>query len=153
MRKFKRPESILVVVYATDTQRVLMLLRKDDSSFWQSVSGSLEQDETALQAAKREVAEELGIIIADQHLNLIDCQRTVDFEIFPQFRHRYKSHVTHCREHWFLLPLPQEMKVRLTEHSDYCWANAESAVEMTKSWNNALAIKEFLLDKQVVTEK
>ncbi|MFX4006265.1 NUDIX domain-containing protein, partial [Streptococcus suis] len=59
MQKFKCPESILVVVYATDTQRVLMLLRKDDSSFWQSVSGSLEQDETALQAAKREVAEEL----------------------------------------------------------------------------------------------
>lgn len=39
---FKLPVSVLVVIYAEDTKRVLMLQRRDDSAFWQSVTGSLE---------------------------------------------------------------------------------------------------------------
>ncbi|MDH2999410.1 dihydroneopterin triphosphate diphosphatase [Chelonobacter oris] len=151
MPNFKRPESVLIVVYAVDSRRVLMLRRNDDSAFWQSVSGSLEPDETALQAAEREVAEELGISIVRQNLTLVDCKKSIDFEIFPQFRHKYAANITHCHEHWFLLPLPNECKVRLTEHSDYRWFSPESAVKLTKSWNNALAIEEFLLKK--ITQK
>lgn len=141
MAQFKRPESVLVVIYATDTQRVLMLQRNDDPAFWQSVSGSLEQGETALCAAKREVAEETGL----SAVGLVDCQQSVDFEIFPQFRHKYAPNVTHCHEHWFLLPLAQACEVRLSEHSAYRWVTAEQAVMMTKSWNNAAAIEQFLL--------
>jgi 8-oxo-dGTP pyrophosphatase MutT (NUDIX family) len=33
----------LVVIYAEDTKRVLMLQRRDDPDFWQSVTGSLEE--------------------------------------------------------------------------------------------------------------
>ena len=39
---YKRPVSILVVIYAQDTKRVLMLQRRDDPDFWQSVTGSVE---------------------------------------------------------------------------------------------------------------
>ncbi len=45
---YKRPVSILVVIYAQDTKRVLMLQRRDDPDFWQSVTGSVEEGETAL---------------------------------------------------------------------------------------------------------
>ena len=44
---YKRPVSILVVIYAQDTKRVLMLQRRDDPDFWQSVTGSVEEGETA----------------------------------------------------------------------------------------------------------
>ncbi len=37
---FKLPVSVLVVIYAEDTKRVLMLQRRDDPAFWQSVTGS-----------------------------------------------------------------------------------------------------------------
>ena len=37
---YKRPVSVLVVIYAEDTKRVLMLQRRDDPDFWQSVTGS-----------------------------------------------------------------------------------------------------------------
>lgn len=40
---FKLPVSVLVVIYAEDTKRVLMLQRRDDPAFWQSVTGSLEE--------------------------------------------------------------------------------------------------------------
>ena len=79
---FKLPVSVLVVIYAEDTKRVLMLQRRDDPAFWQSVTGSLEAGETALQAAAREVKEEVAIDVACEQLTLIDCQRTVEFEIF-----------------------------------------------------------------------
>ncbi|MFK9860631.1 dihydroneopterin triphosphate diphosphatase, partial [Klebsiella pneumoniae] len=36
---FKLPVSVLVVIYAEDTKRVLMLQRRDDPAFWQSVTG------------------------------------------------------------------------------------------------------------------
>lgn len=149
MSVFKRPESVLVVVYALNTQRVLMLQRNDDSAFWQSVSGSLEQDETAYQAAKREIAEELGIDVVAQQLELIDCQQAVEFEIFPQFRYRYAPEVTHCLEHWFLLPLPMEYAIKLTEHSNYRWVSPKCAVGMTKSWNNAAVIQIHVLGEGI----
>ncbi|WP_242550092.1 ATP-binding cassette domain-containing protein, partial [Pantoea agglomerans] len=38
----KHPVSVLVVISARDTGRVLMLQRRDDPTFWQSVTGSLE---------------------------------------------------------------------------------------------------------------
>lgn len=41
---FKLPVSVLVVIYAKDTKRVLMLQRRDDPAFWQSVTGSLEEE-------------------------------------------------------------------------------------------------------------
>ncbi|STM23598.1 dATP pyrophosphohydrolase [Escherichia coli] len=79
---YKRPVSILVVIYAQDTKRVLMLQRRDDPDFWQSVTGSVEEGETAPQAAMREVKEEVTIDVVAEQLTLIDCQRTVEFEIF-----------------------------------------------------------------------
>ncbi|MCE1736838.1 NUDIX domain-containing protein, partial [Enterobacter hormaechei] len=57
---YKRPESVLVMIYAVDSKRVLMLQRRDDPEFWQSVTGSLEQDEKPREAALREVQEEVG---------------------------------------------------------------------------------------------
>ena len=86
---YKRPVSDLVVIYAQDTKRVLMLQRRDDPDFWQSVTGSVEEGETAPQAAAREVKEEVAIDVAAEQLTLIDCQRTVEFEIFSHLRHRY----------------------------------------------------------------
>ena len=77
---YKLPVSVPVVIYAEDTKRVLMLQRRDDPEFWQSVTGSLEE-ETAPQAAAREVKEEVAIDVAREQLTLKDCQRTVEFEI------------------------------------------------------------------------
>ena len=44
MNGFKRPESVLVIVY-TRTGKVLLMHRKDRPGFWQSVTGSMKWDE------------------------------------------------------------------------------------------------------------
>ena len=41
---YKRPESVLVVLYNEHSQ-VLVMQRNDDPDFWQSVTGTIEADE------------------------------------------------------------------------------------------------------------
>ncbi len=143
---FKLPVSVLVVIYAEDTKRVLMLQRRDDPAFWQSVTGSLEAGETALQAAAREVKEEVAIDVACEQLTLIDCQRTVEFEIFSHLRHRYAPGVERNTEFWFCLALPHEREITFTEHLAYRWVSATEAAALTKSWSNRQAIEEFVIN-------
>jgi dATP pyrophosphohydrolase len=142
---FKRPVSVLVVIYAQDTKRVLMLQRRDDPDFWQSVTGSLEEGETALQAAVREVKEEVAIDVASDPLALIDCQRTVEFEIFTHLRHRYAPGIERNTESWFCLALPHERQIEISEHLAWRWVAAAEAAALTKSWSNRQAIEEFVI--------
>ncbi|WP_426577204.1 dihydroneopterin triphosphate diphosphatase [Xenorhabdus stockiae] len=142
---YKRPESVLVVIYAADSKRVLMLQRRDDPDFWQSVTGSLEENEKPYEAALREVQEEIGIDIVSANLELIDCQRSLYHEIFSHLRYRYAPGVTRNKEHWFLLPLPGECEILLTEHLAYQWLAVEKAASLTKSWSNQQAIEEFVI--------
>lgn len=141
---YKHPVSVLVVVFARDTGRVLMLQRRDDASFWQSVTGSLEAGETPPEAAVREVSEELGIDIVGEKLVLDDCHKHIEFEIFSHYRHRYAPGTTHNREYWFRLALPQERDLLLTEHLAACWLDPAAAAALTKSWSNRQAIEEFI---------
>lgn len=142
---FKHPVSVLVVIYASDTRRVLMLQRRDDSSFWQSVTGSQEPAETLAETAVREVWEETGIDVNAEQLTVSDCQRQIEFEIFAHFRHRYAPDITHNAEHWFSLALPAERDIVLSEHLAFCWLTAEEAAQLTKSWSNRQAIEEFVV--------
>ncbi|KAA9001676.1 dihydroneopterin triphosphate diphosphatase [Affinibrenneria salicis] len=142
---YKRPVSVLVVIYAKDSGRVLMLQRRDDPDFWQSVTGSLEEGESAPLAAQREVKEEVNIDIAAESLSLFDCQRCVEFELFAHLRHRYAPGVTHNTESWFCLALPEEREVILTEHLAWQWLDAPQAAQLTKSWSNRQAIEEFVV--------
>lgn len=118
-----------------------MMQRKDDPDFWQSVTGSLECHENSLETAFRETREETGFDPEKDQLQ--DLSRTVIFEIFSHFRHRYAPNVTHCKEHWFKMVLNEEYKPLLTEHTDFRWLMPQDAANLTKSWSNRQAILEF----------
>ena len=142
--KYKNNQSVLVVIYAESTRRVLMLQRRDDPDFWQSVTGSLEADETPNETAIRELWEEVRLKIEVKSTALLDCNESIEFEIFPHFRYKYAPNVTHCREHWFLLAVEQEFTPELTEHLAFQWVSPTRAIQMTKSPNNAEAIRKYL---------
>ena len=74
-----------MVIYAESTNRVLMLQRQDDSTFWQSVTGTLEANETPRATAIREVWEEVGLKIEENSSALFDCKESIEFEIFSTF--------------------------------------------------------------------
>ena len=145
MMQYKNNQSVLVVIYAKDTNRVLMLQRQDDPDFWQSVTGTIESGETPKNTAIRELWEEVRLEISENSTALFDCKESIEFEIFPHFRYKYAPNVTHCREHWFLLAMEQEFEPVLSEHLAYRWVSPEQAIQMTKSSNNAEAIRKYIL--------
>nr|WP_175577373.1 dihydroneopterin triphosphate diphosphatase [Haemophilus influenzae] len=143
--QYKNNQSVLVVIYTKDTNRVLMLQRQDDPDFWQSVTGTIESGETPKKTAIRELWEEVRLEISENSTALFDCNESIEFEIFPHFRYKYAPNVTYCREHWFLLAMEQEFEPILSEHLAYQWVSPEQAIQMTKSSNNAEAIRKYIL--------
>jgi len=135
--RYKRPESVLVLVYSGE--QVLLLKRADHPDFWQSVTGALEWDELPRAAAIRELAEETGI---DDISGLRDQQHTNRFEVLPQWRYRYAPGVNENLEHVFSLSLTRPCAVHLDprEHSEYQWLPWDQAADRVWSWSNRAAI-------------
>jgi len=140
---YKIPESVLVVIHTPDLQ-VLLLERTDRPGFWQSVTGSLDaEDEPLALTAAREVAEETGIVAGD-HL-LTDWRHTIQYDIYPQWRHRYAPGVTRNTEHWFGLCVPEPLPVKLAprEHLQWQWLPWKQAALQCFSSSNAEAVRQL----------
>ncbi len=138
---YKRPESVLVVVY-TQTGKVLLLKRADHPDFWQSVTGSMRWDEDDPRVTvARELEEETGIQTAPQ--TLWDLKMTQCFPILPQWRHRYAPDATQNVEHAFAIELAQEVTPRIAprEHTEYDWFSFDDAQRKVASWANRNAIR------------
>lgn len=135
----KRPVSVLVVIHTPDLQ-ILLLERAAHPGYWQSVTGSQEDDETLRDTARREVQEETGLAFPDAALR--DWQQTNVYEIFPEWRHRYAPGVTHNTEHVFSLEIPAPCAIQLApnEHSNYGWLPWQDAAPRCFSWSNRDAI-------------
>lgn len=138
-RRPKRPESVLVVVM-TRGGEALMLRRTRPPGFWQSVTGSLRWNESALDAARRELTEETGLHPCDG--TLIDLHWGERFPILPAWRARYGCGVHYNREHWFALVLTGRRLIRLNreEHLEHRWLPAGRAARLATSWTNRNAI-------------
>jgi len=138
---YKRPESVLVVVYDTAGQ-VLLLRRRDPKGYWQSVTGSLEWGESPAAAAARELFEETGIATGFVE----DCCHARWFTIYRRFLHRYRPGVTRNLEHVFRVRVHAQDKVRLDsrEHEAWCWIPRTEAAALTSSYTNRDAILRYV---------
>ena len=137
---FKRPESVLVVVY-TRGGEVLLLKRVDHPNFWQSVTGAMAWSEhNPRVTAQREVAEEIGLSIATDDLEDLDLVQR--YSILPQWRYRYAPDVRENTEHAFALEVPGPIVLTAhPEHTEYRWLDAAAAIALATSWTNRAAIE------------
>jgi dATP pyrophosphohydrolase len=135
---FKRPESVLVVVY-TRSGQCLLLERAQPRGFWQSVTGSLAWGESAAECAAREVREETGLDPA----GLRDAQIERRFPIIAAWRARYAPGVETNVEHLFYLELAAAQPVRLApaEHVACEWLPIGAAIGKVSSWTNREALE------------
>jgi dATP pyrophosphohydrolase len=140
-RGYKEPVSVLVLAY-TPALDVLLLERADFPDHWQSVTGSREPDEPLARTAVRELAEETGID-ANRYGGVVDWHMQNDFEIFVQWRHRYRPGTTHNTEHVYGVEVPDRIAVRVNprEHSRFAWLPWREAAARCFSWTNRAAIE------------
>ena len=138
--RFKQPVSVLVIVY-TAQLHVLLLERADFPEHWQSVTGSCDEDESLADTARRELLEETGIE-ADRFGGPVDWHLEQQYEIFPQWRHRYPPGTTMNVEHVFSLDVGEPLPVRLSarEHLHHVWLPWQAAAARCFSWSNRDAI-------------
>ena len=73
---------------------------------------------------------------------LFDWQYSIEYEIYPEFRHRYAEGVIHNTEHWFSVQVPEQLEVTLAprEHTAFLWLPHEEAASRCFSSSNADAI-------------
>ncbi len=142
VRRFKIPRSVLVVIH-TPALEVLLIERAESPGFWQSVTGSLDQEDEPFEvAALREAQEETGLNgHAPGHL-LTDWALENVYEIYPQWRHRYAPGVIHNTERVFGLCVPAATPVVLSprEHRAQVWLPWPEAMDRCFSSSNAEAI-------------
>jgi dihydroneopterin triphosphate diphosphatase len=142
--RYKRPESVLVVVH-TRSGEVLLLERITPPGWWQSVTGSLEPGESPWQAAVRELHEETGLA-AD---GLVDLGVSQRFEIAPAWRHKFAPGVTENLEHAFAIELAAPVEVCLDAGEHLCaeWLPSAGALQRASSHTNR-AVIELLCQQQ-----
>lgn len=137
--QYKQPISVLVVIYTAGLD-VLLLERADFPGYWQSVTGSRDDDEVLRETAIREVGEETGLDA--RQFTLADWNEQNVYEIYQQWVHRYPPGTTHNTEHVFGLQLPQQVAVKLSprEHLGFQWLPWNVAADKVFSPSNRAAI-------------
>ncbi|MFZ9819580.1 MAG: dihydroneopterin triphosphate diphosphatase [Methylophilaceae bacterium] len=143
MIKLKKiPISTQIIVF-TNQKQILLLQRKDNPNYWQSVTGSLEINEAPRDCAIRELYEETNLN-AYQY-NFFSLGHMNQYTIFPEWRHRYEDGVNNNTEHLFALQLPKKENIIINkeEHLSYQWLNLEDAIKKVFSWTNRKALIKF----------
>lgn len=138
MTEYRRPLSVLVVVYAADGH-ALLLRRQQPFDFWQSVTGSLQDGESHAAAARRELFEETGL--GDEG-ELLYSGVSRQFVIDARWRHKFAPGcVENVEFEWhYRLPQPIDVTISKEEHSEFCWLPFAAAAERLWSWTNRDAL-------------
>ena len=140
-RPFKIPESVLVIIH-TPALDVLLIRRVGGDGHWQSVTGSKDTPDEPFEAtARREVWEETGIAAHAPGCVLTDWWLENEYDIWPQWRHRYAPGVLRNRERVFGLCVPHGTPVVLSprEHDACQWLPWRQAADTCFSASNAEA--------------
>ncbi len=123
---FKSSQSV-ATCYIGCNQKILFLKRNDRKtavSTWCTPGGKLEQNETPLQAAIREVKEETGILLRPEKTKLMK----IIFVRISKLRQDYTLYLFKA-----VLPKaqPSDYPVVLNqEHTDYLWVDPEEAKKL-----------------------
>ena len=121
-----------------DGREYLLLHRiTKEGAFWQGVTGALEEGETLLQAAAREVLEETGLRPAEiRSLDFNYC-----FPVIDEWRESYGPGPEEVVEHVFVAEVDGDAPTLSWEHDAWEWHAPEEAVGMLKWPNNVEGIR------------
>jgi dATP pyrophosphohydrolase len=139
----RAPFQVLVFPFRilSDDEIVYAVFRRpDDGTYWQAISGGGENDETPLEAAKREAWEEAGITPGNRYMKL-DSLATIPIVHFAPFRDRQDIHV--IPEYSFGVAVADAELTLSPEHLEYAWLPYQDALAILRWDSNRNALWEL----------
>jgi 8-oxo-dGTP pyrophosphatase MutT (NUDIX family) len=137
----RQPFSVNVFLYrqVAGSVEYLILHRKPIPnfalpSFWQGVTGGMEEGECMEETAKREVLEETGITLN----NLTNTHFSYEFPIKDEWRKSYGDGLNVIVETVFMAEIDQD-PVLSDEHTEFKWVSSEIAKTFLTYGHNAKA--------------
>jgi dATP pyrophosphohydrolase len=117
------------------------LLKRSDTGYWQAIAGGGEDDETPLEAARREAYEEAGIPSNSEILQL----DTVEPVPVTEFRDSFLwgDDVYVIPQYCFGVLVKDSRIVLSREHTEYKWLTYEEAHKLVKYDGNRTALWEL----------
>lgn len=136
----RAPFQVLVLPYKiTDGSVLYAVFRRSDGDYWQWIAGGGEDNESPIEAAKREAWEEARICSPSEFLAL-DSRATVPVEGISGFL--WGPDVLVVPEYCFAVMFDGVLKLS-HEHSELAWMDYESASKALKWDSNKNALWEL----------
>lgn len=133
---------VLVLPYRqTDEGFQYALFRRSDAAYWQGVAGGGDADETPLQAARREAAEEAGLVDASEFVAL-DARATIPV-VFVTGEFTWGPDVLVIPEYAFGARVEQSELALSHEHTEYGWFTLQDATVAVQWDSNRTALWEL----------
>ncbi len=135
----RSPFQVLVIPYLIEDSRVLYAcLKRSDEGNWQFIAGGGEDDETPLEAAIRETAEEAGIETTAK----LQPLETLTMIPGASVSDLWKD-VLDIPEYTFAVAVYSRRLIISDEHLEYCWCDYETARTLLKWESNRNALREL----------
>lgn len=142
---------VLVIPYYIEKNEIqYAIFRRSDFEAWQFVAGGgEEEDGSPLVSAKREAFEEANIAMEEKYIQL-ETQCSIATEHFPKARKAWGENCLVIPEYAFAVRVYSKDLKLSDEHTEYKWADYETAKQILKFDSNVVALWE--LDNKLKSE-
>ena len=138
----RAPFQVLVIPYKIINNEILYgIFLRSDMKVWQTISGGGEDDESPIEAAKREANEEAGIDYNANYIKL-DCTCTIPVE-FITGKFTWGKDVYVLNEYTFGVDVTDKNIVLSDEHDDVKWLTYDEAKKVLEWDSNKSALWEL----------
>jgi len=139
----RAPIQVLVIPFRKISNGALAIavFHRPDGSMWQFLSGGAEDQETALEAAKREAHEEAGIPAEGIWIEL-DSRASIPRTAFSPTSH-WPPDILVVPEFSFAVDVTGRELVLSPEHDEYRWLKFEDAAKILRWDSNRVALWEL----------
>ncbi len=135
----RAPYQVLVIPFRLRiAEPEFAVLKRSDAAYWQFVAGGGEKGETILEAAQREVREEIGIT---GRFVQLDSHATVPRDCFVE-AHRWRSDVYVIPEYSFAVDAGDAEIILSNEHTAVQWVSYPHARALLRWDSNRTALWE-----------